>query len=49
MLVYVKNCIFVHITDQIFPVTGPPSEILAPTTKLEVLEPPLPVRHRLNQ
>jgi len=23
MLVFVKNCTFVHITDKIFPVTGP--------------------------
>jgi len=42
MLVYVKNCIFQQ-TDKIFPVTGPPSETLAPTpSKAEMLELPLP-------
>jgi len=39
MLVYVENCIFVHMTDKIFPVPGPPSETHAP--KVEVLEPHL--------
>jgi len=40
---YVKNCIFVHITNNFFLVTGPPSETpgLPLTRKVEVLEPPL--------
>jgi len=47
MLVYVKNCTFVHITNTIFPVTGRLRRPLAshwlPPPKVEVLEPPLVV------
>jgi len=41
---YVKNCIFEHMTDKNFRVTGPfrrPTAPTAPHTNVEVLEPPL--------
>jgi len=40
---YAENCIFVHMTDQNFPVTGPIRRSAhAPTApQMEVLEPPL--------
>jgi len=35
MLVLCQNCIFVHITDKIFPVTGPSLETHAPHWPLQ--------------
>ena len=40
VVIICQNCIFVHITDNIFPVTGFPLETRGPTPpKVEVLEP----------
>ena len=36
---YVKNCIFEHMTDKIFPVTGPLQKPISP--KVEMPEPPI--------